>query len=395
MNFTKVFWDNVRAKKRYVFNQGGSWSSKTYSEIQKEIIIANKRVVNTGLMSESVPHLRMGMIRDFQNIMIDEGIFDTNAWNKTEGIYTFPNGSIFEFFSADNAGKVHGGRRDRLLVNEMNHIPFEIFRQASMRTKEQITGDYNPKARFYGHTVYIENPAYNGQVDFIHSTYLDNPYIPQEVLDDMFAQAAGDPNFEKVYLKGEIGSLEGLIFPKFELVDEMPKEFKWRCDGEDYGFTDPTTHISGMLSHGSLWFDEVFYEKGLVNLPNLQNPEIKSIVGLLQENEIPKTQLIIGDSAEPKTIKDIKNAGYNIKGAVKGADSINYGNKKIKSYPIMVTKRSLHLIEELRNYQNVYDKTLGIYLDKPVDKWNHCIDPARYLVSEMFAGFRSNMRVMR
>jgi phage terminase large subunit len=383
MQFTNVFWKNVDAKKRYVFNQGGSWSSKTYSELQKEIIIAQKRVVNTGLMSESVPHLRMGMIRDFYNIMVSENMFDYKAWNKTEGIYTFENGSIFEFFSADNVGKVHGGRRNRLLVNELNHIPFDIFRQAAMRTKEQITSDYNPNEYFYAHKVYIENPAYAGQIDFIHSTYLDNPYIPLEVLNDMLAQAKNDPNYEKVYLRGEVGTAEGLIFPVFNLVDEMPTEYKWRVDGEDYGFTDPTTHIKTMLSHGALWFDELFYEKGLVNLPNPENPEIRSIVGLLKEHEVPKTQLIIGDSAEPKTISDIMNAGYFILPAVKGADSIRYGNKQMKQYPLNVTKRSVHLIDELRKYQNKYDKIANDYIDEPVDKWNHCIDPARYATSYM------------
>lgn len=374
----------MSAKTRYVFNQGGTWSGKTYGELQKEILIALNRKVHTSCMSESYPHLRMGMIKDFLEIMIKENLFDKSNWNKTEASYTFPNGSVIEFFSADNSAKVHGGRRDRLLANEIQNMPFEIFRQASMRTKEQITADYNPTSVFWAMEKYLENPAYSNELTYIHSTYKDNPYIPAEVLNDILIMAENDPNFRRVYIEGLPGTIEGLIFPDFEIVDELPSEYKWRCDGQDYGFTnDPSTHIIGVLAHGAIWYDEVFYEKGLVNLPNKDYPNQRSIVGLLQENKIPKTQLIVGDSAEPKTITDIRNAGYNIKGALKGTDSVIYGNKTVKSYPIKVTKRSLHLIHELRNYKNKYDKINDKYLDQPVDAWNHCIDPMRYLVSEM------------
>ena len=341
-----------------------------------------KRRVHTSMMSESVPHLRMGMIKDFREIMIAEGLFNPVQWNKTESTYSFPNGSKIEFFSADNAGKVHGGRRDRLLVNEIVNIPFEIFHQASMRTKEQITSDYNPSHLFWGHTKFIDNPDYEGQIDYIHSTYLDNPFIPEAVIKDILTRAKTDENYRRVYVEGLPGSVEGLIFPEFNLVDEMPDEYKLRVDGQDYGFTnDPTTHIDCRLASGALWFDELLYEKGLVNRDNSSDA---SIEGRMKDWKQDKSQKIIGDSAEPKTIRDLKNAGYNIKGAMKGKDSIVYGIKAIKQYPINVTKRSLNIIKELRSYKWKYDKKEDRYIDTPEDKWNHCIDPMRYAVQEMF-----------
>jgi phage terminase large subunit len=376
MEFTNTFWKNVDAKKRYVFNQGGTWSGKTYGELQKEIITALNRKVHISCMSETVPHLRMGMIKDFLEIMISEGLFNPKNWNKTESAYSFDNGSIIEFFSADNAGKVHGGRRDRLLANEIQNISYEIFHQASMRTKEQITADYNPTSLFWVHNKFLDNKDYSNQVDYIHSTYLDNPFIPKAVIIDILTRAKTDENYRRIYIEGMPGSVEGLIFKEFELVDELPKEYKIRVDGQDYGFTnDPTTHITVQLSGGALWYDEVIYEKGLVNRKSSEHPSIEQ---RLEENKISKSQLIIGDSAEPKTIIDLRRAGYNIRGAIKGKDSVMYGLKGMKQYPMKVTKRSVNLIKELRNYKNVFDKKANEYIDKPEDKWNHCIDAARY-----------------
>ena len=392
MQFTNTFYKNAAAKKRYVFNQGGAWSGKTRSILQKENIISMKYPnLVTSCMSESVPHLRMGMIRDFKEMLITEGTFNPNNWNKTESIYSYPNGSIIEFFSADNPSKVHGGRRNRLVGNEVNNIPYEIFYQAASRTKDQIVCDYNPTSVFWAHDKYINNPAYKDQVDYIHSTYLDNPFTPEAVIKDMLSRAKNDENYRRVYIEGQTGTVEGLVFPDFNLVDEMPEEYKLRVDGQDYGFTnDPTTHIDCRLAGGQLWFDELIYEKGLVNLDNSSDASIEKRMKSLG---IDKTQKIIGDSAEPKTIRDLRNAGYNIKGALKGKDSIIYGIKGIKQYPINVTKRSLNIIEELRSYKWKFDKNLDRYIDTPEDKWNHCIDAMRYAIQEMFGGFNTNMQV--
>lgn len=378
MNLTNTFYKNIEAKTRYIINQGGTWSSKTYSIIQLLIMKAQKYDnLLISVVSESVPHLKRGALKDFQEIMINAGQFDYNAWNKTDSVYLFANGSKIEFFSADNPAKVHGGRRDILYFNEIQNNAYEIFYQLAMRTKQTIYCDYNPTSTFWIHERYLDNPEYSDQITYIHSTYKDNPYIPEAVVKDILTRAESDENFRKVYLEGIPGSLEGLIFTNYELVDEMPEEYKWKCYGMDFGYSnDPTTLLDIRYSQGALWIDELIYEAGLVNTPNPQN--MKNIVDLLRQYEVPKTTEIIADSAEMKSISEIGSYGFWIIPAVKGQDSVNSTIDLIKRYPLKITKRSQNTIKEVRNYRWKVDKN-GNALNVPIDNFNHSLDPLRYV----------------
>jgi len=390
MEFTKTFWKNVDAKKRLVFNQGGTGSGKTYGEIQKEIIIARKRKVLTGIFSESIPHLKMTGLRDFKNIMHSNNWWGIGNWHDTDKIYTFPNGSEIEFFSADNPGKMHGGRRTRMLGIEIQNIPYEIYNQAEIRTSEQITGDYNPTSIFWANTQYIDNPAYDGMIDFIHSTYLDNKYLQPEIIQSILARAENDPNFDRVYIKGLPGSLEGLIFSNYEIVDEMPEEFKWVRYGLDFGFTnDPSAFIKVGFVNGSIYVDELFYETGLLNIPNPLNSP--NIVQRFKENVITHRDTIIADSAEVKSIMEIRTHGFNIIPAKKGKDSIKETIDILKRYKIYITKRSVNAIKEIRNYSWKVNK-IGEKQNEPIDNYNHCLDPLRYIAQYMLTNNQTGWR---
>lgn len=387
MKFTNTFWRNIDAKKRYVFNQGGTWSGKTYGELQKEILIAMNRKVHTSCMAETVPHLRMGMIKDFTEIMVNDNLFDPKAWNKTDSMYIFPNGSVIEFFSADNAGKVHGGRRDRLLVNEIQNIKFDIFRQAAMRTKEQITCDFNPTSVFWAHNNYIENKEYSDQVEYIHSTYKDNPYIPEEVKKDILTMAEIDPNYKRVYIEGLPGTLEGLIFEEGKdwfCIDEMPKEFKWYCYGLDFGYVnDPTALIKVGFVNGVLYIDELVYETGLLNVPS-PNGKDKNICERFEQCKVERNIDIIYDRAEEKSGDEIKARGWRMEKAIKW--DIKTGLDILKRYPKYVTNDSVNVKKELRNYRYKDKKAIKSINqevakeNEPIDAFNHTLDPLRYIV---------------
>jgi phage terminase large subunit len=376
MQFNPTFWKIAESDKRYIFLQGGSGSGKTYSTLQKEIIIAQKRKKHISLMSESVPHLRMGMIKDFKDILISENNFDRNAWHDTNGIYTFPNGSVAEFFSADNAGKVHGGRRDRLVVNEVIHIHPEIFRQAAMRTKEQITSDFNPKHRFWGHDKYIDNPEYSDTLDFFKSTMYDNKFLSADIIHDNEIQGRQDPNFKKVYIDGEIGSCEGLIYPNFKICQQLPDYYSREFFGLDFGFTVGMTCLTQIrLCEGALYIRELFYSRGLLN---------RDINDLMEELEIPKDAEIVGDNNAPSTIQELNDVyGWNIQTAIKGKDSVEFGISACKSYPIYVTCDSVNGIKEMRNYSNMTDPKTGEYINKPIKKGDHFCDSFRYPVQTL------------
>ena len=360
---------NLRKRVRIV--QGGSSSSKTFTIIP--ILIAyctqneNKLV---SIVAESIPHLRRGAMRDFAKIMGWLGN-PMDLMNKSTLTYSFPNGSQIEFFSADQPDKLRGGRRDVLFVNECNNIDFESYQQLSIRCREFIYLDYNPTAEFWVHTELKDEP----DSDFIILTYKDNEALEPSIINE-FEKAIKKAetsdywqNWVNVYVYGIIGSLDGVIFNNWKQIDTIPSDAKLLGYGQDYGFTnDPTTMTACYLWKDKLIWDEVIYQKGLSN---------SAIAKLMRQNGVKSSSDIVGDSAEPKTIAELKSYGFNITGAKKGADSIKHGIQLLQEYDMLVTSSSLNLIKELRSYQWSSKKA-----NVPIDNWNHCIDGMRYLAQK-------------
>lgn len=362
----------ARLRKRVRIVQGGTSSSKTYSIIPMLITYANtypKQVIS--VVSESIPHLRRGAIRDFLNIMIDCGIYSDAQFNKSNLIYEFPNNSIIEFFSADQTDRLRGARRDVLFINECNNINFEAYHQLAIRTRKFIYLDYNPTSEFWVHNELLNDK----DSDFVILTYKDNealePSLVREI--EKAKERANDngywSNWWKVYGLGEIGSLQGVVFDNWKQVSEIPTEAKLIAYGKDFGYTnDPTTLIGVWKQDGELYLKEFLYETGLTN---------PQICERLRSFGIKKEE-IIADSAEPKSIQEIRMQGFNIHPAVKGKDSIASGIDVLQRYKINVTADSLNLIKELRNYKWKQDKD-GKTLNEPIDYYNHLIDPLRYV----------------
>lgn len=369
MKLTSVFTKTTQAANLsdLVINQGGSSSSKTYSALQLLLILiqADKAGDVTSVVAESLPHLKRGALRDVQNIISEYPEYAMN-FNKTDLFYETVNGARLEFFSADNPDKLRGARRKRLFINECNNVEYESYYQLAMRTSGLKLLDFNPTSEFWIHTEILNNPAYNAQ--FIKSTYRDNEYCPAAAIAAIEARKDRDPNWYKVYGLGEVGSLEGLIFPNFKIIQSIPPEFKRLGTGLDFGYTnDPTTAIDLYKAGETIIFDELIYSTGLLN---------SDIAKLLKQHECFE---VIADCAEPKSIDDIHRMGVNMKPATKGKDSIQFGIDLIKQHDILVTARSVNLIKELRNYQWLTDKA-GKALNIPVDNWNHCIDACRYVI---------------
>lgn len=373
MNFTPIFWKNARADSRFVINQGGTSSSKTYSLLQLMITRAWNRSkqgepILISIVAGTMPHLRRGAMRDFHKLLVSGGLYHERMHNRSEDIYTLGNSQV-EFFSADDAAKVRGARRDFLFINECNNVSFDIFEQLEVRTKEQVYLDFNPVAEFWVHQKIMPLP----EVTYIHSTYRDNTHLDPRIVRsiEMRKQMPGMENWWRIYGLGEIGLFEGLIYTNWETVEQFPADCKWTLCGLDFGFTnDPTACIRIGYYDGALWLDELIYTT------NLTNQEI--CYHLAQSPLEPHTE-IIADSAEPKSIEEIRRAGYNIKPATKGRDSIAAGISLVKSYPLKVTRRSAHLITELRNYS--WQRTSnGQWLNTPIDKYNHAMDALRYAI---------------
>jgi phage terminase large subunit len=354
----------MRKGKRVIACKGGTRSGKTWGLLQLCYTLAmNKPNVLVSVVGESVPFLKRGAMRDFKTMLGND--WREEWWNATDKVYTFPaTKSSIEFFSADNIGKVHGSSRDYLFINECYFILYETFRQLAVRTRKTIFLDYNPRSRFW----VDENLLDRESTELIHSTYRDNPFLSAEQIAEIESNRS-DANWWRVYGEGETGSVEGLIYTNWDIVDAMP-ESRHEYIGIDFGFTnDPTAILRVVKSGGELYVDELCYRRGYDNT---------MIARLLKDEGCNAYTDIVADSAEPKSIREINAYGLNCKPVTKSPDSILNGIQVLQRYKLHVTKRSIGTINELRNYSWKQDVN-GNYINKPVGIFDHAMDALRYV----------------
>lgn len=354
----------MRKGKRVIACKGGTRSGKTWSLLQLCYTLAmNKRNILVSVVGESVPFLKRGAMRDFKTMLGND--WHEEWWNATDKVYTFPaTKSSIEFFSADNIGKVHGSSRDYLFINECYFILYETFRQLAVRTRKTIFLDYNPRSRFWVDEHLLDRES----TELIHSTYRDNPFLSAEQIAEIESNKS-DANWWRVYGEGETGSVEGLIYTSWDIVDAMPTS-RHEYIGIDFGFTnDPTAILRVVKSGGELYVDELCYRRGYDNT---------MIARLLKDEGCNAYTDIVADSAEPKSIREINAFGLNCKAVTKSPDSILNGIQVLQRYKLHVTKRSIGTINELRNYSWKQDVN-GNYINKPVGIFDHAMDALRYV----------------
>lgn len=366
------------SKPRYVFSCGGTRSGKTVSIVQllyllhlSEEIRGAKPLV-TSVVSESMPHLKRGAVRDFKAVLAADGVWDASRWSETDKTYTFGNGGVLEFFSVDNAGKVFGAGRDRLFVNECQHIDLETFRQLAVRTRGIIFADYNPTHEFWAQEIEARDNCVR-----IHSTYLDNDFLTPEQVAEIESYRR-DANWWRVFGLGEVGLLEGAILD-FETVDALPsgdaETSLAEAWGVDFGFTNDPTAIVRVLAdtrRKELYVRQLCYRRRMKNA---------DIAAVLKAEGATRTTEVFADCAEPKSIAEISAEGLNVlpcdKDAPVRSSKLLFQLQWLQGWRLLVTKDSLDLIRELRNYVWAKDRD-GNDLNEPIDDWNHAIDAMRY-----------------
>ena len=362
--------------KRKKVIQGGTSAGKTFG-ILPILIDRCLRTPNleTSVVSESVPHLRRGAIKDFLKIMMVTNRYRDNQWNRGVLKYTFVNGSYIEFFSVEQPDKLRGARRNVLYVNEANNVPFEAYQALSIRTSGDIWIDFNPTANFWAH----KEIAPQIDADFITLTYKDNEALSQTIVNEIeSAREKGKTseywaNWWKVYGLGQVGSLDGVCIKEWQEI-VLPEEARLLCYGMDFGYSNDPTTLIGLYKYNDAYiFDEVIYQKKLLN---------SDISNLLKDNKI--TDVIYADSAEPKSIAELKTYRHKVMPCTKGKDSIVYGINLINQNKIYITSRSTNLIKELQSYTWVKDRE-GNTVNKPIDAFNHCIDAARYAITSQLS----------
>lgn len=358
-----------KLKKRIRGIAGGTSASKTISILQVLIdqCQTDQSPRLTSVTSESMPHLKRGAMRDFKNIMMDHEYWDDRRWNATNFTYTFESGTLLEFFSLDVPRKVRGPRRKRLFINEANSISLETFEQLEVRTEDTIWLDWNPVSEFWFYTDVLPKRS---DVDFLTLTYKDNEGLPESIVKTIETRK-GNTNWWRVFGEGQLGEFEGRIFTNWQVLDNVPDSARLERYGLDFGYSNNPTAVDAIYRwNGGFVIDEVLHQKGL------QNKEIADV--FLSQ---PKA-LVIADSAEPKSIDEIRSYGVNILPTTKGPGSVLQRIQYVQQQKIWVTKRSVNTIKEQRNWLWSSDKD-GRMINVPSPYWNHHMDDIGYAITSL------------
>ena len=214
------------------------------------------------------------------------------------------------------------------------------------------------------------------QVLHIHTTYLDNTAnLSEEFIRSAKEMKERDPErYAHIFMGQWADVAEGAIFKKWGIVKEFPQNAKKIAAGLDFGFTnDPSACVRCGIIGNDLYLDEVFYEKGM---------GVNSLISRLKNLGL----FVYADSADPRLIQEIANAGIIIYPVSKPAGSIVAGIERMKMFDnIFVTERSLNLMDELRNYVWAKDKD-GNYINYPEGGNDHAVDAARYFINGRILG---------
>lgn len=371
----------ARLKKKIRVVQGGTSASKTISILQLLIALCqtDKSPTLTSIVSESLPHLKKGAIRDFKNIMKAHGYWKEALWHDTDKIYTFETGSQLEFFGAEQSEKLRGGRRDRGFMNEVNTLTLEAFDEFEVRTKEFVLCDFNPTNDFW---LFSEVIGQREDVELIVVNYKDNEACPPEIVKSIEARKNREGWF-KVYGLGLMGEVEGRIYTGWNEIDNIPNEARLERYGLDFGYhPDPCAIVAIYYYNGGYILDEVAYQL------EMSNREIANTL-----KNLPRA-LVVADSAEPKSIDELKMYGLNVVPTNKGADSVRHGIKAVQDQRISVTKRSSSLLKEYRNYLWAVDKEGHVLPGIPEDGSDHLLDSVRYGINSLVPVIRKREMIV-
>jgi len=363
-------WD----KYKIIVNQGGTRSSKTFSLAQlfiTKLLETTDKVLT--IARKTTPSMHSSVMRDFFFILKDLGIYSEYLHNKSLNEYRL-NGNLVEFISMDIAEKKKGTKRDYLWLNEATEFDYEDFFQLSIRTSDKIVLDYNPAYEF--HWIYDKVLTRKDCV-FIQSSYKDNPFLEDSIIEEIERLKDIDENYWKIYGLGEKGQTKAIVFDNWSLIDSFPDNCDDVLYGVDFGYNNPSSLIKvGVKDRVNVYLQELLYQSYLTNADFIAQMNI-----LIPEYERNK-KLVKADSAEPDRIEEIRRAGFWVEGAKKGKNSVKDGIDVVKRKKLYITKDSSNLLKEIRSYKWKEDKD-GKILDEPVKFNDHAISAMRYAIEDL------------
>ncbi len=364
INSTIVFqrnWDALTSDKRFIINQGGSRSSKTYSLCQLIIVycLQNPNKV-VSIVRKTFPALRATVMRDFFEVLKDLNLYEKSSHNMSENIYRFPNGSLVEFFSIDDEQKVRGRKRDIGWCNEANELWFEDFQQLNMRTEFKLIFDYNPSD---SSSWLYELPK--DESVLIKSTYKDNPFLPESIKRQIEDLKRTDEALYQIYALGEKAISKTNIFNTWEFIPKRPERFTNFVYGLDFGYNHPTALIRVYWYDGDIYIEPVIYESYLTT---------SELIERFKQLNIEANTDILADYSRPEIIAEMQNAGFNVNNANKNVKS---GINAVKTFKVYCQEDD-NLKKEYNNYK--WKKVGDNITDEPVKLYDDAMDAVRYAV---------------
>jgi phage terminase large subunit len=364
---TVIFEKNYEAitgDKRFIINEGGSRSSKTYSLCQLMIIYClqnNNKVVS--VIRKTFPALRATVLRDFIEILKDTGLYNQEAHNKSEHIYTFANGSMIEFFSVDNEQKIRGRKRDIAWMNEANELYFDDYTQINMRTEDKLIFDYNPSDSV---SWLYELPK--DESTLIKSTYRDNPFLPESIKLQIEDLKRTDEALYQIYALGEKAISKSNIYSNWSFVTHRPSRFVKYVYGIDFGYNHPTALIRVYYCDNDIYIEPVIYESYLTTT---------MLIEKLGSLGIEQSVTILADYSRPEIIQEMNTAGYDVQNANK---VVKKGIDNLKTFGV-ICQDDKAIRREYENYK--WKKIGDQILDEPVKLFDDAMDAIRYATTHI------------
>jgi phage terminase large subunit len=358
-NYEAIFGD-----RRFIINEGGSRSSKTYSLCQLMIIYClqnNNKVVS--VIRKTFPALRATVLRDFIEILKDIGLYKQESHNKSEHIYTFANGSMIEFFSVDDEQKIRGRKRDIAWCNEANELYFDDFTQLNMRTEDKLIFDYNPSDSA---SWLYELPKEESIL--IKSTYRDNPFLPDSIKVQIEDLKRTDEALYQIYALGEKAISKSNIYSNWNFVPYKPEKFIKYVYGIDFGYNHPTALVRVYYCDNDIYIEPVIYESYLTTT---------MLIEKFAALGIEQTVTIIADYSRPEIIKEMNIAGYDVQNANK---VVKKGIDNLKTFGVICQDDKAIK----REYENYKWKKIGDFItDEPVKLFDDAMDAIRYATTHI------------
>ena len=347
---------------RFIINEGGSRSSKTYSLCQLILVycLQNKGVV-VSIIRKTFPALRATAMRDFFEVLKESGIYDKASHNMSEHIYTFPNGSMVEFFSVDDEQKIRGRKRNLAWCNEANELFYDDFTQLNMRTEQKLIFDYNPSDS----TSWLYDLPKDESV-LIKSTYRDNPFLPDSIKRQIEDLKRTDEALYQIYALGEKAISKSNIYSNFTFLPHRPARFTQYVYGCDFGYNHPTALMRVYWHEKDIFIEPVIYESYLTT---------SNLIDRLAELNIEKEIEIIADYARPEIIAEMNQAGYNVLNANK---VVKKGIDNVKTFGVFCLENE-YLKKEYQKYK--WKKIGDTITDEPVKLYDDALDATRYAVT--------------